>query len=414
VDALKCAKDIVTKLREVGHRAFFAGGWVRDHLLGIESSDIDIATDALPEEIVQIFPEHVLVGAQFGVVLVLYDKFQFEVATFRHDVRYEDGRTPAEVALQSTPQEDARRRDFTINGLFFDPVTNAIFDYVGGKEDLQKKVIRTIGDPVARFQEDRLRMIRAIRFAFKFGFAMDEATKNAIIQYSSTLLPAVSMERIWQEFCKMREGPNFKEALLEMHKLKLLPVIFPPLQNVSLEELEKRLQGVETLSEKVPCILILAQLFSPNDATYVDTLYVYLRCSREDGKWIEALKETLKFLERPLATVERYNWAKFLSQPRTEICLEVILEKLAPEVKQNLVKEFHNLSVNLEYYIHMMRKKEAIVRSHDLVALGIEPGVKMGKLLDEAERISVNYNLKTKGDVLDRLIKAFPSDLGVE
>ena len=244
MSALKYAQDICRELRQSGHIAYFAGGWVRDHLLGIESADIDIATDATPEEIVKIFPDHVLVGAQFGVVLVLYGPFQFEVTTFRQDVLYENGRKPSEVLLKSSPEEDAKRRDFTINGMFFNPVTEELYDFVGGKEDIQKKSIRSIGKADERFQEDRLRMLRAIRFAHRFGFTIEEETRKSIAKCSHTLLPAVSMERIWQELCKMRAYPLFKEALLEMHALGLLSTIFPPLKNVSEQELFLRLKEI--------------------------------------------------------------------------------------------------------------------------------------------------------------------------
>ena len=327
VDVFQAAKEIILILKDAGHTAYFAGGWVRDHLLGHDSADIDIATDALPEEIVRIFPDHVLVGAQFGVVLVKFYDFQYEVASFRKDVRYENGRKPAEVSLKSSPKEDALRRDFTINGMFYDPLTNTILDFVDGKKDLEKKIIRTIGNPKERFQEDRLRMIRAVRFAYRLGFTIDPETEHAIRQESSTLLPAVSLERIWQEFSKIRQGPHFVDALKKMHALNLLQVIFEPLKNVSVDELQKRLFGLEHASKHIPTILFLCSLFTKQDEDYVLNLPIYLKTSKAEGKWIETLLQAESFFSK-LHSIKRSDWVKFMANPRSDICVEFLLTKL--------------------------------------------------------------------------------------
>ena len=402
VNALKCAKEICQELRQSGHIAYFTGGWVRDYLLGITSSDIDIATNADPEEIIKIFPDHVLVGAQFGVVLVLYGPFQFEVATFRKDVLYENGRTPSEVILKSSSEEDAKRRDFTINGMFFDPVTEEIYDFVGGKADLERKVIRCIGVPQARFQEDRLRMLRAIRFAHRFGFAIDESTRRAIATLSHTLLPAVSMERIWQELCKMREAPLFKEALLEMHTLGLLGTIFPPLKNVTLQTLLSRLEGIETLQAHVPTILFLVKLFGTDDEPFVKNLHQTLRASREEGKWIEAF---LEFKKLALEELEPYLLAKLFANSRFEIVFEVLLCQKSEEERKQFLEWYKKRHHELEFFIHCLRKKEPLITSKDLSALGIKPGKEMGQLLQEAEKIAINLHLIHKHEILEKLQK---------
>ena len=173
----KIATAIVRKLVAAGYTAYFAGGWVRDYLMGHPSEDIDLATDAPPEKIIDLFPKTLLVGVAFGVVVVIVDGHQFEVATFRRDIDYADGRKPSKIEL-STAEEDAFRRDFTINGMFYDPLTNQILDYVGGQEDLKKKIIRAIGNPHKRIQEDRLRMIRAVRLSCRFDFQIEEKTKE--------------------------------------------------------------------------------------------------------------------------------------------------------------------------------------------------------------------------------------------
>ncbi|MDB6081409.1 MAG: cca [Chlamydiia bacterium] len=400
MDALKCAQEICEALRNAGYIAYFAGGWVRDFLLGITSSDIDIATDALPEEIVKLFPHHVLIGAQFGVVLVLYGNYQFEVASFRQDMHYIDGRKPTQVLLKSTPKEDAFRRDFTINGMFFNPETQEIYDFIGGKEDLKKKIIRTIGKPEERFQEDRLRMLRAVRFAYRFGFTIDEATKKAISLLSGSLLPAVSIERVYQEFCKMREGQNFKEALLELQHLHLLEAIFPSLQGISSEAMEERLYGIEKLSTRVPTILFLIQLFDTSETKFIETLHLYLRSSKEDGKWIETY---LKLKQRSLKSYDRYELSHLLSDHHFEIAFEVLTAKMTLEESM----EWHNWYIqtlhDLAFFVHLIRKKEPLIKAADLQALGIPPGKEMGRLLEKAERLSINLNLKEKEKILEKL-----------
>ena len=166
--------EIVSRLQQAGHVAYFAGGSVRDRLLGQEPKDYDVATSALPDQVQKLFPRvTALTGKSFGVVRVLVGEASYEVATFRHDVAYEDGRRPVAVRF-TTAEEDAQRRDFTINGLFYDPLADQIIDHVGGQADLQARTLRAIGDPAARFAEDHLRLLRAIRFATRLNFKIEE------------------------------------------------------------------------------------------------------------------------------------------------------------------------------------------------------------------------------------------------
>src|SRR5512139_2260073 len=183
----KAAQRIVEKLRLHGHEAFFAGGWVRDLLLRRKPQDIDIVTDALPEQVQKLFPRSKLIGAQFGVVQVHWYGHNYEVATFRKDNDYLDGRHPSSVDF-SGPEQDALRRDFTINGLFYDPVANRLIDFVHGRNDLQNRLIRTIGDPGARFAEDKLRMLRAIRLASCLDFEIVPETWDAIRNHAPEIL----------------------------------------------------------------------------------------------------------------------------------------------------------------------------------------------------------------------------------
>ena len=195
MDARGLAEKICRVLREAGHQAYFVGGCVRDSLLKRAATEYDVATDATPDRVQQLFPDSLAVGAQFGVILVVEDSAQVEVATFRSDVGYSDGRHPDRVEYARLPQEDVERRDFTINGMLMDPVTHEVLDYVGGRKDLEARIIRAIGGPERRFAEDKLRMVRAVRFAARFGFTIELAT-FAAIRKLALQVRQVSAERL--------------------------------------------------------------------------------------------------------------------------------------------------------------------------------------------------------------------------
>ena len=211
-------------LRDAGHVAYFAGGCVRDLLLGIEPKDYDVATDAEPARVRTLFRSTQSVGAAFGVILVRLGRSVVEVATFRTDLAYIDGRRPSGVRF-TTPEEDAQRRDFTINGLFLDPVTNDVIDFVGGRGDLSAKVVRAIGNPDQRFAEDHLRLLRAVRFAARLGFTIEPATASAIGRHAAEL-PRISPERIADELRRMLTPPTRIGAWRMLWDLQLMPVLF--------------------------------------------------------------------------------------------------------------------------------------------------------------------------------------------
>jgi poly(A) polymerase len=219
------AIEIVRKLRRAGYEALFAGGCVRDMLMGNEPADYDIATSAAPEEVMKLFRRTVAVGAQFGVVLILFRGKQYEVATFRSDEGYVDGRRPQRVTYTDA-REDALRRDFTINALFYDPLRDEVIDYVEGRLDIEKKVIRTVGDPFERFEEDKLRMVRAVRFAARLDFDIEESTLEAIKKFSPNVTQ-VSWERIGEEIERILTGPNRGPALQLLADTNLLQRILP-------------------------------------------------------------------------------------------------------------------------------------------------------------------------------------------
>src|SRR6202162_6171207 len=234
--AQKHAAEIVRKLRERGYKAYFAGGCVRDLLLSREPADFDVATDATPQQVMQMFPQTYAVGEQFGVVLVPESNgatgaparqgTTVEVATFRSDAGYSDGRHPDEVRFTKDPREDVQRRDFTINGMMLDPTTNEVLDFVGGRDDLKAGIIRAIGDPERRFTEDKLRMLRAVRFAARFDYKIDPATMAAI-QKLGPKIHQVSCERVREELPKMLTEGQARRAFELLDTSGLLPEVLP-------------------------------------------------------------------------------------------------------------------------------------------------------------------------------------------
>ncbi|MGA0845817.1 MAG: CCA tRNA nucleotidyltransferase, partial [Luteolibacter sp.] len=223
--AYQAAFDLARCLQGAGHRALFAGGCVRDRLLGHAPQDYDIATSALPSEVLELFPGSNEVGAHFGVVIVKHGGHHVEVATFRTDGSYRDGRRPESVVF-SNPEEDAKRRDFTINGMFEDPVSGEVIDYVGGMDDLTEGVIRAIGNPRERFQEDALRLLRAIRFASRLGHQIDGDTECAIRE-CAPLLARISPERIRDEFSKIITSSRRRQGVEQLVSSGLMDHIVP-------------------------------------------------------------------------------------------------------------------------------------------------------------------------------------------
>lgn len=238
----EAATEIVRRLASEGFPAYLVGGCVRDMVMGRTPKDYDVTTRATPDEVLAIYPDALTVGAQFGVVIIPREAGNVEVATFRNDGAYEDGRHPNEVRYAQTPQEDVQRRDFTINGLLYDPLTHEVLDYVGGQDDIRAGRLRTIGDPSARFREDRLRMVRAVRFAARFGFTLDP-TVLAAIQELAPQVHSVSQERVRDEIVKiLTEGPA-RTGFELLDESGLLAEVLPEI---------KRLQGVEQPPEFHP------------------------------------------------------------------------------------------------------------------------------------------------------------------
>jgi poly(A) polymerase len=385
------ARFIVETLAQAGYVAYYAGGWVRDFLLNHPSDDIDIATNAPPETIQALFPHTVPIGISFGIVLVIVEGRQYEVATFREDIDYKDGRRPTKIAF-STAAEDAKRRDFTINGMFYDPLKGEILDYVDGRADLDKKIIRAIGNPHQRIKEDRLRMIRAIRLSCRFHFEIEEATASAIRAHSKELFPAVAIERVWQEFSKGHNFGKLRPMLLKLHEFGLLHSIFPELEEVSMLQLEHRLNPVKDYPHQAPLFAFILALFPNASLEEQAHLGKKLKISNVESQFATFLfhARDLCHATRPVEPIE---WAYFYANAFAHTCLQILGAHFDPRRRDAFLKEHEERIDFLSRSIQHVRKHDPVVKSGDLIKAGIEPGKAMGKLLAEADRISANQQI---------------------
>jgi len=398
MDVYKKAYYVVKTLQDAGFIAYFAGGWVRDFYLKHPSDDIDIATNATPEDIQKLFPKTIPVGVQFGIIIVRHEDIEFEVATFRKDLEYQDGRRPTKIEYTEA-KEDAIRRDFTINGLFYDPITEKVFDFVEGKIDIEHKIIRAIGDAHERFFEDRLRMIRAIRYATRFNFTIEEKTKEAILAHCKELFPAVAIERVYQEFTKMHSYNNLRPSLLMLHQYNLLNVIFKELEGIDYEVLEKRLRPLSYFPEKSPVIGGLLLLFDDLSEEKIDDLADYLKISNQDRRFAQFLFKSISFVRN---THEAREHAYFYADPFSKTVLEII-GALHPKTKEDFLHEHIDRKKSLSVHIERIENKSPLIQSKDILDLGVKPGPILGELLTEAERITINQDLSDRKVVLEKL-----------
>lgn len=395
------AVSIIHKFYEEGFTAYFAGGWVRDFLMKHPSDDIDIATDASVEDIQKLFPKTIPVGINFGIIIVVLEGHQFEIATFRKDQGYKDGRRPIGIEM-ADPKEDAQRRDFTINGMFYDPIQKKLYDYVEGQDDLKKRIVRAIGNPHERFLEDRLRMIRAVRYASRFHFLIENETLKAILDHSQDLFPAVAIERVWHEFLKMAAFSNFDIALVSLHRLNLLPIIFPPLKNVSTEEVETRVKNLPHFPEDAPVIAKILELFPNSSLKQKEALCAYLKLSNQDLLFIRFYHSAKEILEMK-KDYQRCDWAHFYAHPFYPVCLKIVAVHLSLDERQNFLQTHHMQFQTLEKAIGRIQSKTPILTSKHLHDAGIPSGPKMGALLKEGEQIAINENLDNPQEILKRL-----------
>jgi poly(A) polymerase len=403
------ALDVVRRLRAAGFEALFAGGCVRDQLLGIPPKDYDVATNALPDQIRDIFGRRktLAIGASFGVITVLGPKGsgQIDVATFRRDDAYSDGRHPDSVSF-TTAELDAQRRDFTINGLLFDPVENRVIDYVGGQEDLRQGIIRAIGDPRQRIAEDKLRMLRAVRFAARFDFALDPATLVAIQQQAHELV-IVSAERIAAEMRQILTHPSRARSLQMLQAARLLEVMLP--ESSALQPDEP--WSPESLAD-TPWRRTLHVLNRLDRPTFAVALAVLLReipaadlPRRVFERWkltTDELEGAIKLLaEEPLIRqASRTAWPRLqrvLVAPRSEELL--CYAQAVAEVHDGVANEIQFCRDKLALPATELNPPP-LVTGEDLKTLGIPPGPVYRSILDAVRDAQLENRITTRDEAL--------------
>ena len=425
----KTAREIAARLRERGHIAYFAGGCVRDMAGGKVPKDFDIATDATPEIVQKIFPRTYAVGAHFGVVVVVEDETNFEVATFRSDDVYLDGRRPSAVHF-ATPEEDAKRRDFTINGMFFDPETNEVIDFVGGRADLEAKLVRAIGDPAQRFAEDRLRMLRAVRFAAVLDYKIDNQTWEALVANASSI-NQISAERIREELVRIFVSPNRVRGWDLLDESGLLKNILPEIDAMKGCQQPEQFHPegdvfqhtrlmLQLLPAKVSMPLVFSVLFhdvaKPVTAAVDETGRIRFNGhDRIGAEMTEKIMERLRFSRAEIdATVEMVRQHMvFKDVPRMRVAkLKRFMARptFAEELELHRVDcaSSHRMMDNYEF---LLQKGEEfanepiipppLVSGEDLIALGMKPGPKFGEILEAVETRQLEGGLRTREEALD-------------
>ena len=422
----RCARHIIQTLRDHGFTAYLAGGCVRDHLLGVEPKDFDVATNARAEVVQRIFPNTVPVGVQFGVVVVVDDGIRCEVATFRSDGVYLDGRHPTSVHFGNA-QEDAQRRDFTINGMFYDPLTEEIIDYVSGREDLRAGIIRAIGDPYARFAEDRLRMVRAVRLAARLDFTIAPDTFAAIQNLAPTI-GDIAWERIGDEMIKILTGRGAKRAFELLSESRLLNVVLPEIETM---------RGVEQSPDFHPegdvfvhTLLLLDKLDQPTEtlalgALLHDVAKPVCRAHNEHRitfyghceKGAEMAIDICQRLKRSRETWERVaylvkNHLRLISAPemRTATLKRFLREDGIEELLELARLDALSSSGDLRPYQFCRQQLAALapeqmapprlLSGHDLVALGLPPGPRFKDILQAVEDAQLEGRLHTREEAL--------------
>jgi poly(A) polymerase len=392
------ALDVVQKLQRAGYTALWAGGCVRDELLGLEPQDYDVATSARPEQLRPLFKRRNEIGAHFGVVQVIGPRgtggewLTIEVATFRSDGAYVDGRRPESVVF-SSPAEDAQRRDFTINGMFFDPVKGELIDYVGGRDDLHAKVLRAIGDPAARFTEDKLRILRAARMATRFDLTIDPATHDAARRMAAEVR-VVSAERIAEELRKLFVHPNRARGVALLGELGLAAAILPGVAG----GWARAARVVEALAKPQAAFpLVLAALLHSLSASAAEAVALRLRLSNVETARVCWLVENQRAMHD--APTMRASQLKPL---------------LAHEGSADLLALHRALAVAAGAPVAHVEFCEAVLRDTppgelnpppvltgaDLIALGLKPGPEFKRLLDAVREAQLDGRAASKEQAL--------------
>jgi poly(A) polymerase len=430
----KSATDIVRRLRDAGFDAYLVGGCVRDIVMGREPKDYDIATSAQPAQVVGMFPDSLTVGANFGVVIVPREEGNVEVATFRSDGLYADGRHPVHIKFAKSAEEDVRRRDFTINGLLYDPVENRVLDYVGGQADIRGRRVRTIGDPYQRFSEDRLRMLRAVRFAARFSFELDPAAADAIRGLAGEIR-VVSAERVRDEILKILTEGQARRGFELLDSTNLLEQVLPEV---------KAMQGVEQppefhpegdvwthtlmmldgLKEPTPTLavgVLLHDVGKPRTfvvrerirfdnhvevgAKMAEEICKRLRLSfRETERVVELVRHHLRFKDFP--RMKRSTQIRFLRMDGFEEHLE--LHRLDCQASHGILENYDLARKMLGEIPEQEIRPPRLLSGNDLIRDGYTPGPVFKQILQAVEDAQLEGEVRTHEDALQLVHQRFP------
>lgn len=428
-DARTAAFEIVRTLQAAGHRAFWVGGCVRDMLLGRVPGDYDVATSARPAEVESCFRKTIPVGRQFGVVLVRLGGYETQVATFRAEGDYVDGRHPGRVEFADA-QADAVRRDFTINGLFFDPVAETCHDWVGGRADLAARRIRTIGDPEARFAEDHLRLLRAVRFAADLEFELDSETLGAIRRLAGCIT-RISAERVRDELLNLFRPPHAARGLDRLRDSGLLAPVLPEIAAFIGCEQSHEFHPEGDVFEHVRRMLELLPADAPSGLPWAVLLHDvakpvtasrdpesgrvrFLGHERLGAEMAEQVLRRLRFPNRAIdqvVTAVRYHM-QFKDAPRMR---RATLTRMLLRPTFAFELELHRLDClgshgNLDIYEFLRQElarlearpplRPQLIRGQDLLALGMKPGPALGRILAEVRDLQLGEELRTRDEAL--------------
>jgi poly(A) polymerase len=440
------AISIVRTLQDAGYQAYFVGGCVRDMILGRNPADYDVATDATPDQVMQIFPETYAVGAKFGVVLVpspsdhTNENEVVEVATFRSDIGYSDGRHPDQVRYSKNPQEDVERRDFTVNGLLLDPIREEILDYVGGRKDLDAGVIRAIGNPQLRFVEDKLRMLRAVRFAARFGYTIEPLT-FAAIQKLAPQIHQVSRERMRDELTKMLVEGHARDAFLLLDETGLLCEVLPEIS--AMKGVEQPPQFHPEGDVFIHTLLLLDKLPQPCPSTLAWGALLHdvgkpatfriapdrirfdghvevgvkmaqeicrrLRFSNDDAEQILSLVGNHMRFAQALQMKES-TLKRFMRLPRFDEHLE--LHRMDCQASHGDLTSFDFVRERMAAMPANVMRPTPLVTGDDLINAGYSPGPKFKEILAAIEDGQLEGRLHDKDEAMKFVRQQFPTTLG--
>jgi putative nucleotidyltransferase with HDIG domain len=432
------ANSICETLRSHGHEGLLVGGCVRDILLRREPADYDVATDATPDEVMALYPDSVAVGAQFGVILIPRDGLKVEVATFRADVGYSDGRHPDAVVFARTPKEDVQRRDFTINGLLMRHDTGEVLDFVGGQEDLRAGIVRAIGEPDRRFREDKLRLLRAVRFAARFGFTIEPATFDAIRRHARDIAQ-VSAERVRDELTKLLTEGAARRGFELLDETGLLGVVLPEI--AAMKGVQQPPQFHPEGDVWIHTRLMIEQLPAGTSPTlawgvllhdvgkpatfksveetgdrirfngHVDvgvemarSIARRLRFSNEDTEQIVALVDNhMRF--KDVEQMRASTLKRFIRLPRFDEHLE--LHRLDCASSQGRFESYEFVTRTLAETPAEQIRPPRLLTGEDLLEMGYKPGPIFSEILRNVEDAQLEGQLETKDDATDYVRSRF-------